>query len=62
MRDETKGAKGANEIASCILKWAELHLSSGQIELTMWSANWPGQSRNITVLWLIFSCSLILKI
>lgn len=49
MWDETPGARGGNEVASCILKWCLRYLNSETKSLTVWSDNCTGQNRNIMI-------------
>lgn len=57
--DETKGGRGGNEIASCVLKWAlQLKETEPNIEeLSIWSDNCAGQNRNFMIvtlyMWLL---------
>lgn len=57
--DETKGGRGGNEIASCVLKWAlQLKETESNIEeLNIWSDNCAGQNRNFMIvtlyMWLL---------
>lgn len=57
MWDESVGARGGNEVASCIVKWAQNSLPSEVKKITFWSDNCTGQNRNIMIvfcyLWLI---------
>lgn len=62
MWDETTGARGGCEIASCLYKWArENLLTNDKIEeLTIWSDNCGGQNRNYIMIsfyfWLLKQC------
>lgn len=49
MWDETIGARGGNEVASCVLKWCLKFLNSDTNYLTIWSDNCTGQNRNIMI-------------
>nr|CAH7735264.1 unnamed protein product [Callosobruchus chinensis] len=55
--DETKGQRGGNEIASCIIKWAQQNITEQVQELTIWSDNCSGQNRNkmkiLAYMWLL---------
>ncbi|KAG8324068.1 hypothetical protein J6590_108778 [Homalodisca vitripennis] len=55
MWDETKGARGGNEIASALLKWADEVLPGTQVdEITIWTDNCYGQNKNKAVLMCFF--------
>lgn len=49
MWDETVGARGGCEIASCILRWAEENIGTEVEELIVWSDNCAGQNRNFII-------------
>lgn len=58
MWPENVAGRGGNEIASCLLRWAENNLNSSDIEeVTTWTDNCAGQNRNMVVvmayLWLM---------
>lgn len=53
MWDESKSGRGANEMASGILKWAKT-LSESVQEITIWSDNCPSQNRNMIMVMAYF--------
>ena len=43
--------RGGNEIASCIIKWADLVISLSPVEeITIWSDNCYGQTKNLSLI------------
>lgn len=57
--NERIGQRGANEIGSCIIKWATKLPHSVQ-EVTIWSDNCQGQNRNLKIvlahMWILRLC------
>lgn len=50
MWDETVGARGANEVSSCVYKWAMSEIVGTEIEeITIWTDNCAGQNRNLVL-------------
>lgn len=55
MWDETKGARGGNEIASALLKWADSVIPGSQVdEITLWTDNCYGQNKNKSLIMCFF--------
>lgn len=54
MWDESVAGRGGNEVASCLMKWIEQHVSDEVKELTIWSDNCPSQNRNILMVMCYF--------
>lgn len=55
MWDESKGARGGNEIASSILKWCDTVISNSEIEeITLWTDNCYGQNKNVSMIMCFF--------
>nr|CAH7763754.1 unnamed protein product [Callosobruchus chinensis] len=55
MWDESKGARGGNEIASSILEWANSTIPGSEVEeITLWTDNCYGQNKNISVVMSFF--------
>lgn len=54
MWDESKANRGANEMASGILKWAQYNCNDTVEELTIWSDNCPAQNRNMIMVMCYF--------
>uniref|UniRef100_A0A2S2NKT1 DUF7869 domain-containing protein n=1 Tax=Schizaphis graminum TaxID=13262 RepID=A0A2S2NKT1_SCHGA len=60
MWDETKAARGANEIASVLYKWIENEVQHKSTinEVNLWTDNCAGQNRNLTIVmayfWFLF--------
>lgn len=55
MWDESKGARGANEIASSILKWADNTIPGSEVEeITLWTDNCYGQNKNVSIIMCYF--------
>lgn len=46
MWDETVAKRGANEVASCLLKFIETKVEQGAKDIRFWSDNCAGQNRN----------------
>lgn len=55
MWDESKGARGGNEIGSALLKWADTVIPGSDIEeIILWSDNCYGQNKNISLIMCFF--------
>lgn len=59
--DESEAGRGGHEIASALVKWAEMVLKNSAIEhLIIWSDNCPSQNRNVMIMmsymWLKNTC------
>lgn len=55
MWDETKGARGGNEIASAIMKWADNVIPDSVVEqITLWTDNCYGQNKNKSLIMCFF--------
>ncbi|XP_018571479.1 uncharacterized protein LOC108911126, partial [Anoplophora glabripennis] len=50
MWDESIAGRGVNEMASCLLKWAQIAIGNDVEELTIWSDNCPSQNRNLAMI------------
>lgn len=55
MWDETKGARGGNEVASSLLKWADNVIPGSAIQdITIWTDNCYGQNKNKSIVMAFF--------
>uniref|UniRef100_A0A6P7GVH8 Uncharacterized protein LOC114347223 isoform X2 n=1 Tax=Diabrotica virgifera virgifera TaxID=50390 RepID=A0A6P7GVH8_DIAVI len=55
MWDESKGARGGNEIGSGLLKWADTVIPGSEIEeIILWSDNCYGQNKNVSLIMCFF--------
>jgi hypothetical protein len=55
MWDESKGARGGNEMASGLLKWADSVIPNSDIEeITIWTDNCYGQNKNKSIVMAFF--------
>ena len=54
MWDESKSGRGANEMASGMLRWALSNIKPNHETLTIWSDNCPSQNRNFVMVMLYF--------
>lgn len=54
MWDESKSSRGANEMASGMLKWALANISPHHEDITIWSDNCPSQNRNLIMVMMNF--------
>ena len=55
MRDESKGGRSGNEIASTILNWTECNIPNSAVKkITIWSDNCYGQNQKLSVVMIFF--------
>lgn len=55
MWDESKGARGGNEIASSFLKWVDSIIPGSEVEeIILWSDNCYGQNKNVSIIMCFF--------